>query len=133
MAVRRRKFIRVVSYLLAVCAVFAVAGNFSRRAKASYEETLEKVRFEGLNSLCEYMHELSGGLSLLAVSSGDFVVDSSYYVGARAVGALGSSACFDSEKTVLENEAFRLKFQNTQQALNEDMILRGCFPPQFGE
>ena len=40
---------------------------------------------------------------------------------------------FDSEKTVLENEAFRLKFQNTQQALNEDMILRGCFPPQFGE
>lgn len=100
MAVKRRKFIRIVSYLLAVCVVFAVAGNFSRAAKASYEDTLEKVRFEGLSSLCEYMHELSGGLTLLAVSSGDSVADSSYYVSARAVGALGSAGCFDNEKTV---------------------------------
>lgn len=99
MAVKRRKFIRTVSYLLAVCIVFAVGGYFSQRAKASYQSTLEKVRFEGLNSLCEYTHELSGGLRLLAVSAGDSAADSAYYVSARAVGAMGCIGCFDSGKT----------------------------------
>ncbi len=98
MAVRRRRFIRTISYLLAVCLVFAVGGYFSQRAKASYQSTLEKVRFEGLNSLCEYMHELSGGLRLLAVSAGDSVADSAAYVSARAVGALGCTGCFNAEK-----------------------------------
>lgn len=98
--VKRRKFIRTVSYLLALCLVAAVAGGFSNNAKASYEETLENVRFEALNSLCEYMHELSGGLSLLSVSQGDAIADSTNYVSSRAAGAIGSVACFNSKKTV---------------------------------
>lgn len=96
--VKRRKFIRTVSYLLALCLVAAVAGGFSGNAKASYEETLEKVRFENLNSLCEYMHELSGGLSLLAVSQGEAIADSAGYVSSRAAAAIGSAGCFDSKK-----------------------------------
>lgn len=99
MAVKRRRFIRTVSYLLVLCTVFAVGGYFSQRAKASYQSTLEKVRFESLNSLCEYSHELSGGLRLLAVSAGDSVEDSAHYVSARAVGAMGCIGCFDSGKT----------------------------------
>lgn len=121
MAVKRRKFIRTVSYLIAVCVVFAVAGNFSRSAKASYEDTLEKVRFEGLNSLCEYMHELSGGLSLLAVSSGESVADSSYYVSARAVGALGSAGCFNSEKTVNISRFLKTVYDFSQSFSGDDI------------
>lgn len=98
MAVRKRKFIRVTSYLLALSLVFAVAGFFTQKAKGSYESTLEKVRFEGLNSLCEYTLELSGGLRLLAVSADDSVIDSAAYVCSRAVGAIGCTACFDSTK-----------------------------------
>lgn len=101
MAVKRRNFIRTVSYLLAVCVVIAATGYFSFRAKASYEATLERVRFEGINSLCEYMHEISGGLNLLSVSSGDSVEDSANYVGSRALGARGSAACFEPAR--LEN------------------------------
>lgn len=98
--VKRRFFIRTVSYLLAACLVVAVAGAFSVKAKSDYESTLKKVRFEALNSLGEYMHELSGGLSLLAVSQGDAVADSAGYVGSRAAGAIGSAACFGKENTV---------------------------------
>lgn len=98
MGVKRRRFIRVTSYLLAICLVFAVAGFFTQKAKGSYESTLEKVRFEGLNSLCEYTLELSGGLRLLAVSADASVVDSASYVCSRAIGAIGCTACFDSAK-----------------------------------
>lgn len=101
MSVKRRKFIRTVSYLLAVSVVIAATGYFSFRAKASYEATLERVRFDGLSSLCEYMHEISLGLNLLSVSAGGSVEDSASYVGARALGARGSAACFEPVK--LEN------------------------------
>ena len=78
--------------------MFAASGVFSAKAKADYEETLGRVRLEGLVSLTEYSREISSGLRLLAVSSGDSVADSSAYVSARAVGAMGSLGCFYSEK-----------------------------------
>lgn len=96
--VRRRKFIRIISYLVAVCVVFAASGVFSARAKSEYESTLERVRLEGLASLTEYSREISSGLRLLAVSSGESLTDSSAYVSARAAGAMGSLGCFYSEK-----------------------------------
>lgn len=98
MTVRRRKFIRIISYLIALCIVFAASGVFTARAKSDYESTLERVRLEGLASLTEYSREMSSGLRLLAVSAGDSLVDSSSYVSARAVGAMGSLGCFYSEK-----------------------------------
>lgn len=96
--VRRRKFIRIISYLIALCVVFAASGIFSARAKADYENALGRVRLEGLASLTEYSREMSSGLRLLAVSAGDSLIDSSSYVSARAVGAMGSLGCFYSEK-----------------------------------
>lgn len=118
--VKRRKFIRTVSYLLALCLMAAVAGGFSGMAKESYEKTLEKVRFEALNSLCEYMHELSGGLSLLSVSQGDAVADSAGYVGARSAAAIGSAACFDSEKTVNLNRFLNAAYDLSQSFSGND-------------
>lgn len=95
---RRRKFIRIISYLIALCVVFAASGVFTARAKSEYESTLERVRFEALASLTEYSREISSGLRLLAVSTDDSLTDSSAYVSARAVGAMGSLGCFYSEK-----------------------------------
>lgn len=95
---RRRKFIRIVSYFSALCAVLALSGYISQKAKADYEETLERVRLTGLASLCEYYRELSGGLRLMGVSTADTVQDSSAYVCSRALGAVAASACFDGEK-----------------------------------
>lgn len=95
---RRRKFIRIISYLIALCTVFAASGAFTARAKSEYESTLERVRFEALASLAEYSREISSGLRLLAVSADDSLTDSSAYVSARAVGAMGSLGCFYSEK-----------------------------------
>lgn len=96
--VRRRKFIRIISYLIALCIVFAASGVFSAKAKSDYESTLERVRLEGLSSLTEYSREISSGLRLLAVSAEDSLTDSSSYVSARAIGAMGSLGCFYSEK-----------------------------------
>ncbi len=96
---RRRKFIRIISYLIAVCVVFAASGIFTSKAKADYESTLGRVRFEALASLTEYSREISTGLRLLAVSTGDSLPDSSSYVSARAVGALGNLGCFNNEKS----------------------------------
>lgn len=98
--IKRRKVIRIVCYLLAVCVVIGVSGVSSGRAKASYEETLGKVRFEALNSLCEYVYELGSGLSILSVSQGDAIGDSSGYVASRALGAMACIGCFNSEKTI---------------------------------
>lgn len=95
MSVKRRKFIRTVSYLVAACVVVAATGYSSFRAKASYESKLENLRFDGLTSLCEYMHEISGGLSLLSVSAGESVAEAAYYVGSRALGARGCIVCFE--------------------------------------
>lgn len=97
--VKKRKYIRAVSYLLAICVAIGAAGLLSARAKASYATTLSKVRFESLASLCEYIHELSGGLSLLSVSQGDAVADSLGYIGARAAGAMACTANFKNEST----------------------------------
>lgn len=94
----RRKFIRIISYLVALCIVFAASGMFTARAKSEYESTLERVRLEGLNSLTEYSREIASGLRLLAVSADESMADSSAYVCARAVGAMGSLGCFNSEK-----------------------------------
>lgn len=95
---RRRKFIRIISYLVALCVVFAASGVFTAKAKTDYENTLERVRLEGLASLTEYSREISSGLRLLAVSAGGSLTDSSAYVSARAVGAMGSLGCFYTEK-----------------------------------
>ncbi|MBE6821404.1 MAG: hypothetical protein E7516_10195 [Ruminococcaceae bacterium] len=95
MSVKRRKFIRTVSYLVAVCVVIAATGYASFRAKATYEAKLERLRFESLTSLCEYMHEISGGLSLLSVSAGESVAETAYYVSSRALGAKGCTLCFE--------------------------------------
>lgn len=95
---RRRKFIRIISYLVALCVVFAASGVFTAKAKSDYETALGRVRFEALASLTEYSREISSGLRLLAVSSGDSLTDSSAYVSARAVGAMGSLGCFYVEK-----------------------------------
>lgn len=95
---RRRKFIRIISYLVALCVVFAASGVFTAKAKTDYEAALGRVRFEALASLTEYSREISSGLRLLAVSAGDSLTDSSAYVNARAVGAMGSLGCFYSEK-----------------------------------
>lgn len=96
--VRRRKFIRVISYFAAICVVFAAGGLSTSRAKAEYEETLEKVRVSNLTSLCEYTRDISAGLRLLAVSSDDALSDSAAYVCSRAMGAQGCIGAFDSEK-----------------------------------
>ena len=78
--------------------MFAASGVFTAKAKADYEETLGRVRFEGLVSLTEYSREISSGLRILAVSSGVSLTDSSAYVCARAVGAMGALGCFNYEK-----------------------------------
>lgn len=101
MSVKRRKYIRTVSYLVAVCVVVAATGYASFRAKATYEAKLQNFRFESLTSLCEYVHEISGGLSLLSVSAGESVEEAAYYVSSRALGAMGCTLCF--EPTRLEN------------------------------
>lgn len=98
LAVKRRKFIRTISYLVAVCMVFAVSGMFSQRAKAGYEETLGKVRMTNLGSMCEYFRDISAGLRLLAVSADDSVAESISYVEARVMGARGCLNGFDSKK-----------------------------------
>ncbi len=112
--VGRRKFIRTVSFFAALCVAIGVASVFSSRAKASYEEKLEKMRFQALNSLCEYAREISSGLSLLAVSAGDAVADSSAYVNSRAAAAIGNAACFDKEKTANINKFLQAVYDLTQ-------------------
>lgn len=108
LAVKRRKFIRTISYLAAVCVVFAASGMFSQRAKAGYEETLGKVRMSNLGSMCEYFRDISAGLRLLAVSTESSVSESISYVEARVMGARGCINGFDTEKVKNIN-----KFLNT--------------------
>ncbi|MBQ4603924.1 MAG: germination protein YpeB, partial [Clostridia bacterium] len=98
MTVKRRMFIRVISYLVAVCVVFAAAGLFSQRAKAGYEETLGKVRMTNLGTLSEHFRDISAGLRLLAVSTESSFSDSSSYVEARVMGAKGCLNGFNAKK-----------------------------------
>ena len=121
MSVKRRKFIRTVCYLLAVSVVIGATGYFSFRAKASYEATLERVRFDGLSSLCEYMHEISMGLNLLSVSAGESVEDGAAYVGARALGARGSAACFEPVKLENINRFIEYAYDFSQSFSGEDV------------
>lgn len=97
--VRRRKFIRVIAYFTAVCIVFAASGIFSAHAKSEYEETLEKVRFSSLVSLCEYCHFISSGLRLLAVSADDALSENAAFVCSNAMAAQSCLSSFDTEKT----------------------------------
>lgn len=97
--VSRGKFIRTVSYLTALCAVFAAVGFFALRAKASYEQTLKKIRISSLCSLCEYSWDVGGGLRLLGVASGESAADGAAYVKARASGALASLGSFDEKRS----------------------------------
>ncbi len=106
MLVKRRKFIRTVSYLVAVSVVLAASGYFSQRAKAEYEEILGKVRLTNLTSLCEYARDAASGLRVLAVSSGNSVADSMAHVRASAMGAVGSLNSFDSENVENISEFF---------------------------
>ncbi|MBQ8016214.1 MAG: germination protein YpeB [Clostridia bacterium] len=97
MAVKRRKFIRTVSYLVAVSVILAASGYFSQRAKAEYEEILGKVRLTNLTSVCDYARDAASGLRVLAVSSGESVADSMAHVRASAMGAMGCLNSFDQE------------------------------------
>ncbi len=99
MLIKRRYFIRVVSYLVAVSVIIAATGLFSQRAKAGYEETLAKVRMTNLGSMCEYFRDISAGLRLLAVSADNSLSDSISYVDARVMGAKSCLNGF-SEKRV---------------------------------
>lgn len=97
--IKRRKFIRVISYLVAVSVVLAASGIFTMRAKAGYEETLGKVRLSNLTSLCEYTREVGSGLRVMAVSSGDSMTDSMAFVRDRIMGAIGCIHAFDTKST----------------------------------
>lgn len=99
MSLKRRKFIRIISYLVAVSVVFAASGLVSQRARAGYEETLGKVRLSNLTSLCEYSREIGSGLRVLAVSSGDSMADSMAFVRDRVMGAVGCVNAFESRST----------------------------------
>lgn len=115
MTIKRRFFIRVVSYLVAVSVIIAAAGLFSQRAKAGYEETLGKVRMTNLGSMCEYFRDISAGLRLLAVSADSSVSDSISYISARVMGAKGCINGFNTKK--VKNIE---KFLNTVNSFTQD-------------
>lgn len=96
---RKRRVIRIVSFISAFAVFFAASGMLLNRAKAAYEDVLGRVRLSGLTSLCEYVKDVSGGLRVLAVSANENVADAAAFVTARTMGALGSLSCFESEKT----------------------------------
>lgn len=96
MSVKRRMFIRAVSFFAAICVILAAAGLSEQKARASYEETLGKVRLGGLTSLCEFSRDISAGLRILAVSADNSMSDSAAYVSARVTGAIGCLNSFES-------------------------------------
>lgn len=95
---RRRNFIRIISFFVAGCSVLAAVGIFFAEAKTQYEKTLEQVRLSNLASLCEYIRDMSSGLRILAVSADDALTDSSAFVCSRAMGAQGCLGVFGAEK-----------------------------------
>lgn len=96
---KKRIFIRTVSFISAFAVFFAASGMILNRAKAVYEDVLGRVRLSGLTSLCEYVQDMSGGLRVLAVSANENVADAAAFVTARTMGALGSLSCFENENT----------------------------------
>ncbi len=97
MSVKRRVFIRALSFFCAISVILAAAGLSAQKAKASYEETLGKMRLSALASLCEFSRDISAGLRLLAVSADNSMSDSAAYVGARVAGATGCINSFESK------------------------------------
>ncbi len=96
---RKRIFIRIISFISAFVVFFAASGFMLQRSKAVYEDSLGKVRLSGLASLCEYIHDISMSLRLLAVSSDEKVSESASVAYAKILGAQGSIACFENVKT----------------------------------
>lgn len=96
---KKRRIIRIISYISAFAVVFAASGMLLNKAKAAYEDVLGRVRLSGLTSLCEYVHDMSSGLRILAVSANENVSDAAAFVTSRTMGALGSIACFESVNT----------------------------------
>lgn len=82
----------------AVTVALAAAGLTAQKAKASYEETLGRVRLSNLTSLSEFSRDISAGLRLLAVSADNSLADSAAYVRSRATGGIGCLNGFDSGK-----------------------------------
>lgn len=96
---KRRIVIRIISFISAVALFFAASGALLQKSKATYEDVLGKVRLSGLTSLCEYAHDISGSLRLLAVSSDENVSESASLVYAKVLGAQGCISCFENVKT----------------------------------
>lgn len=97
--IRRRSFIRTVSFLLAAVVSLTAAASEASRAESEHGEALEKIRLSGLISLCEYSSQLSAGLRALAVAADGITAEPAAYVASRAVGAKSSAVCFDEGAT----------------------------------
>lgn len=96
---KKRMVIRIISFISALCVIFAASGMLLQKSKATYENALGKVRLSGLTSLCEYAHDISTSLRLLAVSADGNVAESAALVYAKILGAQGSISCFENVKT----------------------------------
>lgn len=96
---KKRMIIRIISFISAVAVALAASGALLQKSKATYENVLGKVRLSGLTSLCEYTHDISTALRLLAVSGDGNVSESASLVYAKILGAQGSIACFENVKT----------------------------------
>ncbi|MBQ4627172.1 MAG: hypothetical protein IJB45_07995, partial [Clostridia bacterium] len=96
---KKRVIIRIISFISAVSVVFAASGLLLQRSKAAYEDVLGRVRLSGLTSLCEYAHDISSSLRLLAVSSDENASEAASLVYAKVLGAQGSITCFENVKT----------------------------------
>lgn len=118
---KKRTVIRIISFISALCVVFAASGMLLQKSKATYENALGKVRLSGLTSLCEYVHDISTSLRLLAVSGDGNVSESAALVYAKILGAQGSVSCFENVKT--ENiSAFLSGVGSFSQGFSEDVI-----------
>lgn len=118
---KKRIFIRIISFISAFAVFFAASGFMLQRSKAVYEDSLGKVRLSGLASLCEYVHDISMSLRLLAVSSDEKVSESASVAYAKILGAQGSIACFENVKT--ENiSAFLSGIASFSQGFSDNVI-----------
>ncbi len=118
---RKRIFIRIISFISAFAVFFAASGFMLQRSKAVYEDVLGKVRLSGLASLCEYVHDISMSLRLLAVSSDEKVSESASVAYAKILGAQGCIACFEDVKT--ENiSAFLSGIASFSQGFSDNVI-----------
>lgn len=96
--IRRRFFIRTVSFLLAASICLGAAASDASRVESEHGEALKKIRLAGLVSLCEYSSRLSAGLRALAVAADGITAEPAAYVASQALGAKGAASCFDEAK-----------------------------------